>query len=389
MLAILHNDRLKTIQRRHPWVFSGAIRRFTGNPQAGEIVTLASEDDRFLARGMWNPASNIRFRSLTWEDEPIDDAFWMRRLREAIHRRGGIDRREARRLVNAENDYLPGLVVDQYGDWLVLQALAAGIDQRKYLLADMLQEIVKPQGIYERSDVDVRKQENLKPTTGLLLGEEPPDLIEITEHDHRFLVDVRRGHKTGFYLDQRENRRILADHLPKGARVLNCFSYTGGFAVYAYAAGAEVVYSVDSSNDVLELADQNLELNGFAESPLITGDVFQLLRDYRDQGEQFDVIILDPPKFVKRADQLESSLRGYKDINLLAFGLLRPEGLLMTFSCSGLVETDLFRKVVFGALEDSGREAQVIRQLSAPPDHPVALTFPEGAYLKGLLCRVL
>lgn len=389
MHAILHASRLKTISRRHPWIYSGAIARVEGSPQAGEIMRLQSEKGDFLAWGMWSPTSSIRLRVLSWQDEPIDDAFWLRRLRESVQRRGEIPQGEARRLINAENDYLPGLIVDQYGEWLVLQALTVGMDSRKHRIAEMLAELLNPRGIYERSDADVRQKEGLRPAVGVLWGAEPPPLLEITEQGYRFLVDVRAGHKTGFYLDQRENRRILAEHLPAKARVLNAFCYTGGFAVYAYGAGAVEVLSVDVSRPALELADKNLALNGFPDAPLLEADVFRFMRDCRDQGEKFDAVILDPPKFAQNVGQVESALRGYKDINLLAFHLLRVGGLLMTFSCSGLVETDLFRKVVFGALEDSGREAQVLRQLAAPPDHPVALTFPEGMYLKGLLCRVI
>ncbi len=389
MYAVLHNARLKTISRRHPWVFSGAIRRFDGRPQAGDIVTLASEDHEFLARGIWNPASSSRLRVLTWEDEPIDEDFWRRRLTQAIQRRGAIPPSDARRLVNAENDYLAGLIVDQYGDWLVMQTLTAGMDQRKQLLAEILQDLLNPKGIYERNDSDARAKEQLPSKKGVLLGETPPDLVEISEAQHHFWVDLKRGHKTGFYLDQRENRQLLADHLPTGARVLNAFSYSGGFGVYAYGAGAQEVISIDSSEDVLALAEKNFSLNGIEHAPLVVADVFQVLRDYRNKGEKFDAIILDPPKFAKSQAQVETALRGYKDINLLAWGLLKEGGLLMTYSCSGNVNADLFRKVVFGALEDSGREAQVLRQLTAPPDHPVALTFPEGEYLKGLLCQVI
>lgn len=389
MKAVLHNDRLKTIQRRHPWVFSKAIKRFSGNPSAGDIVTLVSEDGNFLARGLWSPQSSIRLRILTWDDEPIDADFWENRLKQAVAWRGEIPNNEARRLVHAESDYLPGLIVDKYGEWLVLQALTVGIDRYKHELAEILNGSLHPRGIYERSDVDVRAREGLPESTGLLVGAEPPPLIEITENNHRFLVDIQQGHKTGFYLDQRDNRQLCANFIKPGMRVLNLFSYTGGFAVYAYSAGAETVISVDASESALELADKNLALNGFEDTPLLAGDVFEIMRDYRRDGETFDMIILDPPKFAKSAKNVESALRGYKDINLLAWQLLNPNGILMTFSCSGLVETDLFRKVVFGALEDSGREAQVLKQLEAPPDHPVALTFPEGAYLKGLLCRVV
>lgn len=389
MKAVLHNDRLKTIQRRHPWIFSKAIKRFSGSPGSGDVVTLVSEGGDFLARGLWSPESTIRLRVLTWEDELIDTGFWEKRLKRAIAWRGSVPPNEARRLVHAESDYLPGLVVDQYGGWLVLQALTAGIDRYKHDIAEILNKLLNPRGIYERSDVDVRAREGLKETTGLLLGETPPDLVEILENNHRFWVDIQHGHKTGFYLDQRENRQICADFVQPGMQVMNLFSYTGGFSVYAYAAGAETVISVDASHAALELADQNLALNGFSDTPLLAGDVFEVLRDYRREGQTFDMIILDPPKFAKSSQNLESALRGYKDINFLAWQLLKPNGILMTFSCSGLVEADLFRKVVFGALEDAGRDAQVLRQLEAPPDHPVALTFPEGAYLKGLLCRVI
>lgn len=388
MKAVLHTARLKTIQRRHPWVFSRAIKRFSGEPRSGDVVTLVSEDDVFLAKGLWSAKSDIRLRVLTWTEQKIDTAFWEQRLKTAIELRGVIPAGEARRLVNAENDYLPGLIVDQYGEWLVLQALTAGIDQRKHELAEILAGLLQPRGIYERSDVDVRRKEGLGESSGVLFGETPPEVVEITENGHRFLVDILKGHKTGFYLDQRDNRQLLGQWTPNEARVLNLFAYTGGFAVYAYAAGAKEVISIDASTPSLELADRNLELNGFKDTPLIAGDVFEILRDYRQEQERFDVIVLDPPKFAKSVGQIEAALRGYKDINLLALSLLNPGGYLMTFSCSGLVETELFRKVVFGALEDSGREAQVLAQLAAPPDHPVALTFPEGVYLKGLLCRV-
>lgn len=389
MHAVLHDKRLKTISRRHPWVYSGAIRRFEGKPGAGDLVSLFSEDGVFLARGMWNPTSSIRLRVLTWEDEPIDSPFWRRRLSQAIQRRGKIPAKGARRLVHAENDYLPGLIVDQYAEWVVLQALTIGMDQRKAEIGAILAGLLKPRGVYERSDGDARHREGLPDVTGVLWGEEPPALVEIEEGDYRFLVDIRAGHKTGFYLDQRENRQLLSEIVEQGAQVLNAFSYTAGFSLNAYGAGADYVLSVDASESVIGLADENLKLNGFDDAPLIAGDAFNILRELRDEGEEYDLIILDPPKFAKSNHQVDAALRGYKDINLLAMQMIREGGLLMTFSCSGAVSADLFRKVVFGALEDSGREAQVLRQLEAPPDHPVALTFPEGAYLKGLLLRIV
>lgn len=247
-------------------------------------------------------------------------------------------------------------------------------------------------GIYERSDADVRGKEGLAPATGLLAGEEPPPLIEIDEGGRQFLIDVRHGHKTGFYIDQRVNRGKVADWLclQPGAEVLNAFSFSGGFAVAALQGGAVRAINVDSSADALALARRNIELNGFAapDEDFVTADVFHLLREYRDAGRHFDAIVLDPPKFAHNQQQVQSAARGYKDINLLAFQLLRPGGLLFTFSCSGLVSADLFQKIVFGALADTGRDAQILERLGAGPDHPVALTFPEGEYLKGLVCRV-
>ncbi len=395
----LHKGREKSVLRRHPWVFSGAIRRVETQPQPGALVDVRSHDGTWLARGLWSPESEIRVRLLSWDEtEEIDEGFWRARLERAIAGRAELatsGHSSAYRLVHAESDGIPGLIVDRYGDWLVLQALAIGIEIRKGMLARLLDGLLRPRGIYERSDEDVRLKEGLRLVNGPLLGEEPPELIEVFENGHVFAVDVRRGHKTGFYLDQRENRALLGDilRLDRDARrktVLNAFAYTCGFAVYALDGLAQRVINVDSSADVLDLGRHNLALNGLEvnEDDFVVGDVFRVLREYRDRGESFDIIVLDPPKFARNAAQIGSAARGYKDINLLAFKLLRPGGLLMTFSCSGVIGADLFQKIVFGALLDSGREAQVLRHLGAGPDHPVALTFPEGAYLKGLLCRV-
>jgi 23S rRNA (cytosine1962-C5)-methyltransferase len=277
----------------------------------------------------------------------------------------------------------------------VIQALTLGIAIRKTMLVNLLADILNPAGIYERSDVDVRQKEGLPAETGLLKGKEPPDLIEIDENGRRFLIDIRHGHKTGFYLDQRENREIVGNWFrwsedASQCVVLNTFAYTGGFAVYALGGLVKRVINVDSSADALHLAKRNIALNGFTASDedFVEGDVFQVLRYYRDIGQQFDMIILDPPKFAQSPRQVESAARGYKDINLLAFRLLKPGGILATFSCSGAIDESLFQKIVFGALADAGRDAQIIRHLEQASDHPVALTFPEGAYLKGLLCRV-
>ncbi|NDJ85425.1 MAG: class I SAM-dependent rRNA methyltransferase [Chloroflexi bacterium] len=392
---ILHDKVLKSISRRHPWVFSGAIKTIKGTPEDGDILRLVAGDGTFAGRGYWNSHSQIRVRILSWnEDEVIDQDFWEGRLRRAL------DSREpgsgnARRLVHAENDYLPGLVVDQYADWLVIQALTLGINRRKHMLAELLAEMLQPTGIYERSDVEVRAREGLVPETGVLWGAEPPDVVEIEENGQRFLVDIKAGQKTGFYLDQRENRAALHAMLKQhpGTEdyiVLNAFGYTGGFAVAALAAGVQRVISLDSSASALALAERNIALNGQSADPedFMVGNAGDILRGFREQGRVFDCIILDPPKFAQTSRQVERATRGYKDINLLAFQLLRAGGWLWTFSCSNAVDADLFQKVVFGALVDAGREGQILRHLSAPPDHPVALTFPEGSYLKGLVCRV-
>ncbi len=395
----LNPDRDKPVRNRHPWVFSGAIARVEGGPADGDLVTVHSASGETLAVGYWNRRSQIRVRLLTWNpDEAIDDAFWRARLERAISARRALavsGETTAYRLVNAESDGLPGLVVDRYGDWLVVQALTLGIDRRKGTLARLLADLLAPVGVYERSDADVRAKEGLEPATGALLGAEPPEWVQVVERGRRFWVDVRAGHKTGFYLDQRENRALLADLLradPSAANktVLNAFSYTGGFAVYALSAGAGRVINIDSAPEALKLARANVALNGspVRDDDFMEANVFGALRAFRTEGRTFDVIVLDPPKFAQAARDLEAATRGYKDINLLAFQLLKPGGLLLTFSCSGLVSANLFQKIVSGALVDSGREAQILRQLGPGEDHPVALTFPEGAYLKGLLCRV-
>lgn len=393
---LLKPGREKPLRQRHPWLFSGALQRIPAELEDGSIVDIADSTGRRLARGYLNRASQIQVRILSWQpDEPIDDAFWARRLTAAVERRAALLARsdtDACRLVYAENDYLPGLIVDRYGEVLVLQAGALGIDRCKHALADHLLRITGCRTVLERSDIAARRLEGLEPAHGLLAGAPPP--IEITLHEHglRFVVDLASGQKTGFYMDQRDNRRRVAAYC-HGARVLNGFSYTGAFAVHALAAGAAHVVNIDESVAALELGEENLRRNGLdpdraAES--IAGDIFRILRDWRDAGPPgglFDVVILDPPKFAQSRQNVERALRGYKDINLLGMQLLKPGGILATFSCSGLVSADLFQKVVFGAAVDAGRDLQILGWMHQAEDHPVALTFPEGAYLKGLLCR--
>jgi 23S rRNA (cytosine1962-C5)-methyltransferase len=391
--VVLKRGREKPVLNRHPWIFSGAIKRIEGECDDGDVVEVADYQGRFLARGYLNRRSQIAVRLLTWdESEVVGRGFWRRRLERAFASRQALaddPSTDAYRLVNAESDLLPGLVLDCYGDYLVAQFLTLGIERWKAELVSPMADLLQPRGIYERSDVEVREKEGLAQVTGLLHGEEPPDLVEITENGHRFLVDIKTGHKTGFYLDQRENREKLTRYCP-GREVLNCFAYTGAFAVYAAAAGAGRVTNVESSAEALELARRNMALNGFADrdDEYVAGDVFQVLRAYRDQGRVFDLIILDPPKFAYSQDQVESACRGYKDINLLAMQIIAPGGILFTFSCSGLVSPDLFQKVLFGASVDAGRDVQIVVKLSQSSDHPILLTFPESEYLKGFVCRV-
>jgi 23S rRNA (cytosine1962-C5)-methyltransferase len=395
--AIVHGQRVAMFQNRHAWIFSGALRNLDGSPADGDMVAVRSPSGEFLARGYWNSLSQIRVHAMTWQDEPIDEAFWQARLARAInHRKAWRVDAGATRLVNAENDGLPGLVVDRYGPYLVLQALTLGIDQRKHMLADILWHLVPDLvGIYERSDADVRKLEGLQPATGVLRGEAPPELFSIREGEKSLLVDLYGGHKTGFYLDQAANRNRLSELVRQYRNsddyiMLNTFSYSGGFSISALQGGASRVVNVESSEAALDLARRNYTLNQFAVDPddFVCGNAFSVLRQFRAEARKFDLILLDPPKFAQHKGQIESASNGYKDINLLAFQLLKPGGLLVTFSCSGLISADLFQKIVFGALVDAKREAQILERLTAAADHPVALTHPEGFYLKGLVCQV-
>ncbi|MGC8839415.1 MAG: class I SAM-dependent rRNA methyltransferase [Anaerolineae bacterium] len=391
--VILRPGREKSVLRRHPWVFSGAVARIEGRPADGDVVDVLADDGTFLARGMLNRRSQIVVRLLTWTpEEEIDEGFWRRRLQVALRGRASLlaAERGACRLVHAESDGLPGLVVDRYGPFLVVQFLALGVDRRRDLLVNALVDLLRPQGIYERDDEPVRGKEGLPQTTGTLWGEAPPELLEIEEGGLRFWVDLREGHKTGFYLDQRENRAKLLRYAA-GREVLNAFAYTGGFGLYALQGGAAHVVNVDASERALDLARRNFALNGWGEgkAEFVVGDVFQVLRRLRDEGRRFGLIVLDPPKFARSAADVPAATRGYKDINLLAFQLLEEDGVLFTFSCSGAVSGDLFQKVVFGASLDAGQEAQVLERLTQASDHPVLLSFPEGEYLKGLVCRVV
>lgn len=393
--VILKSGRDKPVRQRHPWIFSGAIASLPAGVEDGEFVEVVDAAGAWLARGYLNRRSQIQVRLLTWEQgEVIDAGFWRRRLAAAIDLRRtlpALDGCNALRLVNAENDYVPGLTVDRYDDYLVLQAGTLAIDRRKAVLAQILLELTGCRGIVERSDMAARKLEGLSPATGTLGGSTPPGTIDIREDGLLFQVDLVHGQKTGFYTDQRTNRRRVAAY-SEDRRVLNAFSYTGAFAVHALRFGATHVTNIDSSVDALTMGETNLRRNGFdpdRQAEAIAGDVFAILRDWHDEPERrFDLIILDPPKFAQNQGAVDRALRGYKEINRLALRLLRPGGILATFSCSGLVSADLFQKVVFGAAVDADRSVQVLEWLRQSPDHPVAITFPEGDYLKGLIARV-
>jgi 23S rRNA (cytosine1962-C5)-methyltransferase len=389
----LQNKREHSLLRRHPWVFSGAVAKVEGDPKSGDTVAVRAASGAFLGMGAYSPESQIRVRIWSFGEEKIDTEFISNRIAQAVGARSlflAEDVTNAFRLVNAEADGLPGLVADRYGDWIVCQFTTAGAEQWKTEIVEALQRYSPCKGVYERSDVDVRTREGLSPVMGVLAGETPPDRIEIVENDCRYYVDVKQGHKTGFYLDQRDNRAMVKRYA-NGLDVLNAFSYTGGFGVAAVTAGATSVTHVDLSEPALALAKENTTLNTchVEESTFICGNVFEVLRSFRDAAKTFDMIILDPPKFADSKGSLMKAARGYKDINLLAMKLLRPGGLLATFSCSGLMTSDLFDKVVADAAVDAKRDFQVIKRLQQAEDHPEGLCFPEGLYLKGLFCRVM
>ena len=391
-IIFLKPGREKSVRQRHPWIFSGAVERIQGVPGKGETVEVRSSAREFLGQAAYSPNSQIRARMWNWDEkEIIDEAFFCRRIERAIALRRQYETGDtnAMRLIHAESDGLSGIIVDRYGDVLVLQCLTAGAEYWRELLVKSLGKLTGLSQIYERSDVDVRGLEGLPERTGSLLGDPPPERFVIQENGLQFYVDVVHGQKSGFYLDQRANRQRVRK-LVEGRQVLNCFSYTGAFSVYALAGGASQVLSVDSSAEALAVSAENVALNGFPseKAGCLEGDVFHVLRTFRDQARSFDAIILDPPKFAPTIAQAERAARGYKDINLLAFKLLRPGGLLFTFSCSGGISNDLFQKIVAGAALDAGVEARILEHLFQGPDHPVALNFPEGAYLKGLICTI-
>ena len=393
---ILKDGKERSLFRRHPWIFEGSVARLDGRARPGDTVEVVDAGGRRLAKAAWSPSSQIRARVWSFDpDEIIDDAFFKRRVAAAVARREAMPQlagQDGMRLIHGESDGLPGVIADRYGDTICLQLTAAGPDKWRKAIVGALAKVAGISRIYERSDSDVRGLEGLEPVTGWVHGEAPQgddSPLSIDENGVRLGVDVVGGHKTGFYLDQRDNR-LLTRALATGKSVLNCFCYTGGFSLQALAGGAASVLSIDSSGPALAGARANLALNPQLDATRAEwreADVFDALRVFRKEGRKFDLIVLDPPKFAPSAAHADRAARAYKDINLLGFRLLNPGGYLLTYSCSGGIGLELFQKIVAGAAVDAGRDARILQRLSAGPDHPVALHFPEGEYLKGLLIQ--
>ena len=391
--VFLQADREKSLKRRHPWIFSKAIKTVKGKALLGDTVDVRAADGSFLGRGAYSPDSQIRVRVWTWqEDETIDLAFFARRIEAAWTVRQALfdlNSTNGIRIVAAESDGLPGVTIDRYDTVLVVQLLSAGADFHRALIVEALKQLFPGLSIYERSDVDVRKKEGLPLTTGWLHLPRDSGEVVIKENGFNIVVDVVNGHKTGFYLDQRDSR-AAARRFALGKTILNCFSYTGTFAVASALGGAAHVTNVDVSDLALQTAQRNAELNQLPDTQISyrKADVFKLLREYKESGEQFDMVILDPPKFAESKAQLMGACRGYKDINRVAMQLVKKGGLLLTFSCSGLMEESLFQKVVADAALDAGRDCLFIERLNQASDHPIASFYPEGHYLKGLVCII-
>jgi len=385
---ILKAKKEKPVIQNHPWIFSGAIERIDGDPQDGDIVDVLNSRGDFLARGYLNRKSQITVRILTRdESEEVDEALFRRRISAAIdYRKNTLDLSSysAYRLIHDAADLLPGLIVDRYSDYLVMQILTLGMERRKELIADVLMEFVSPAGIYERSDSRIREKEGLTLYTGLLRGQEPPDEVMIQQNAVKLLVNFKKGQKTGAFLDQRENVELTASYA-RGREVLDCCCYTGNFTVWAAKRGAKSVTGVDISDKSLATAQRNVDINGLQDvCQFIQGDVFQVLNGCK---QKFDMIILDPPGFAKSKRAVDGAARGYKHVNMTAMKLLNPGGILVTFSCSHHINPLLFRKIVFGASVDAGCNMRIIRTLHASPDHPINIAYPEGEYLKGLICQ--
>ncbi|MCT1532147.1 class I SAM-dependent rRNA methyltransferase [Sphingobacterium daejeonense] len=390
---ILNKGKDKAAWQLHPWVFSGAISNALGKPQNGDIVSVYNIEDEFIASGMYNGNSRVAVRLLEWDPRnEIDEQWWRNRVKKAVNNRLSLltDQNNTVRLIFAEADFLPGLIADKYADYISVQIHSAGIERVKDIIIDELAQLLEPKGIYERSDLKSREYEGLPDTNGKLFGDVPPEFVDIIENGIHYQVNIVEGQKSGFYCDQRENRAITAKYV-KGKKVLDCFSYSGGFTLNAFREGASSVTSVDSSALAIETLNNNIKINGFDSKNhvAVQSDVNKYLRELGEQGEKFDLIVLDPPKYAPSRAALEKASRAYKDLNRRGLMLLNSGGLLATFSCSGAMDIETFKQVIAWAALDAGKEIQFIYQYCQPEDHPVRASFPEGEYLKGLLVRVV
>ncbi|MCX2573488.1 class I SAM-dependent rRNA methyltransferase [Pedobacter sandarakinus] len=390
---ILKKGKERAALQRHPWVFSGALEKVKGKPEDGDVVKVFAFDKEFLAYGYYNSNSRVAVRLLEWDEaQNIDYQWYQNRLQQAIASRKFILGPETNtcRLVFSEADFLPGLIVDQYAEFLSLQILSSGIEKVKSDIVAILRAELQVKGIFDKSDATARTHEGLPVENGLLWGENPPEFLAVKENGITYNINIAEGQKSGFYCDQRDNRKILAAYT-QNKKVLDCFSYSGGFSLNSLAAGAAQVTSVDSSGLAVETLKQNVLLNGFDDKKVATiqSDVNKQLRAFKESGEIFDVIVLDPPKYAPSRSALDRAARAYKDLNRLGMLLLEKGGLLATFSCSGAVDIETFKQIIAWAALDAGKEVQIIKQFCQPEDHPVRISFPEGEYLKGLLLRVL
>lgn len=389
----LKKGKEKAVYQRHPWIFSGALDKVKGKPANGEVVRVIDANGEFLAYGYYNDQSRVAVRLIEWSEEVTIDAHWYEsKIKTAIAGRANLlnENTTACRLIFSEADFLPGLIVDKYADFLSVQILSSGIEKAKEVIISALVKLLQPKGIFDRSDATARTHEGITAENGLLWGENPEEFIEVKENGIKYHINIAEGQKSGFYCDQRDNRKILASYT-KNKKVLDCFSYSGGFSLNALLEGASHVTSVDSSALAIETLKQNIALNQFDASKhtAIQSDVNKQLRQFNDELQKFDVVVLDPPKYAPSRSALDRAARAYKDLNRRGLMLLESGGLLATFSCSGAVDIETFKQIIAWAALDAGKEVQIIKQFCQPEDHPVRLSFPEGEYLKGLLVRVV
>lgn len=392
--VVLKKGKEKAVLHKHPWVFSGALENVKGKPANGDVVRLVSAKGDFMAYGFYNDQSRVALRLLEWDENiTIDEQWYREKVAKAVINRSQIladGTTDTCRLIFSESDYLPGLIVDKYARHLAVQVLTTGIEKIMPLIIDELNCLLKPESIFDKSDASSREHEGLETTNIVLAGTHPPDRVEVKENGIIYNINIAEGQKSGFYCDQRGNRKIMASYA-KGKKVLDCFSYTGGFTLNSLNGGAAELISVDSSALAIETLKENIVLNKLDAARLTTiqSDVNKQLRKFREDGELFDIIILDPPKYAPSRSALDRASRAYKDLNRLAMLLLNSGGLLATFSCSGAMNMETFKQVLAWAALDAGKQVQFIHQFCQPEDHPVRSSFPEGEYLKGLLCRVI